>query len=234
MSDLQEQCDLGQRQLMRMEYLQAEATLAGVLRDAMNLEDWDTVARACLPLQEARRQRRQTCALGTVRLDILASGPDDHLEVEKFIEQTPRGQLLVAGWGSIEPALRLRQLQAQHQLYAETFLAAVYPLNDGHAIVVIPLEELRLPDPQPCDLNQLKKALPPNCLLIQNPKSKIQNPMFLWEQLHTPFLASADEKTDVSEKIAGYLKTIEVDYACELAHQGLADSARELGRRKLK
>jgi hypothetical protein len=52
--------------------------------------------------------------------------------------------------------------------------------------------------------------------------------MALWERLHVPFLAAADAEANPLRKIAGYRQTIEVDYACELAHQHLADVAREL------
>ena len=219
---------------MRMEYLQAEATLAAVFEEAIKIEDWDTVARAALPLQEARRQRRQTCGLGVVNLNILATGAEDRLNVEEILQQNPRGQLLVAGWGTTAPAVRLRELARQRRMYVETFLGAVYPLNDGHAVAIVPLEESPLPEARPRSLDQLKKALPPHCLLIQNLKSKIQNPMSLWEDLHTPFLAAADAETEPSEKIALYLKTIAVDYACEFAHQRLAEVARQLARSMLK
>ena len=54
--------------------------------------------------------------------------------------------------------------------------------------------------------------------------------MALWERLHTPFLAEADAQGDAVAKVEGYRKTIEVDYACELAHQKLSDAARRLER----
>jgi hypothetical protein len=50
--------------------------------------------------------------------------------------------------------------------------------------------------------------------------------MSLWERLHAPFLASADAEVDPMRKIEAYRRAIQVDYACELAHQKLADVAR--------
>ena len=54
--------------------------------------------------------------------------------------------------------------------------------------------------------------------------------MSIWERLHRPFLASADAEADPVRRIHAYRRTIEVDYACELAHQKLADVARSLAR----
>ena len=54
--------------------------------------------------------------------------------------------------------------------------------------------------------------------------------MALWERLHLPFLARADSERDPIRKMEGYRKTIHIDYACELAHQKLANTARELDR----
>ena len=47
-------------------------------------------------------------------------------------------------------------------------------------------------------------------------------------QTFAPFLAQADQTREPMQKIEAYRKTIEVDYACELAHQKLADTARHL------
>jgi hypothetical protein len=55
--------------------------------------------------------------------------------------------------------------------------------------------------------------------------------MSMWERLHAPFLAQADMTHDPEQKIEAYRRTIAVDYACELAHQRLADVARALGKR---
>ena len=54
--------------------------------------------------------------------------------------------------------------------------------------------------------------------------------MSLWERLHLPYLRRADAETDLLRRIVAYRRTIEVDYACELAHQNLSAVARELDR----
>ena len=62
--DLQALCDRGQTLLERMEYLAAEAVLVEADHLATTRGDFDTLARLYMPLQEARRQRRQRCGEG--------------------------------------------------------------------------------------------------------------------------------------------------------------------------
>lgn len=237
-SQLQAQCALGQEQLMRMEYLDAGRTLAAAEEIAWNQRDFDALSRLYMPLQEARRQRRQRCGEGIVRLDLAAAGPADHIVARHIVENYPQGQLLVAGWGSIEPAREVRRLQAQLDLYVDTFLAAVYPVDGGRAIALVATEDATLPPADAMPLEELRLRLPPHSLILsQNElptgmaRGNVQTwaiTMALWERLHTPFLAAADAQADLLRQIQGYRKTIEVDYACELAHQRLSDVAKEL------
>lgn len=239
-ADLQTQCETGQQELMRMDYLSAERTLAAAEQQAWEQRDFDTLARIYMPLQEARRQRRQRCGEGVVCLDLIAEGPDDHLEARHIVENYPFGQLLVAGWGSIEPARQVRALQQQHELYLETFLGAVYPTPRGRVIAIIPRDTATLPAPQSLPLEMLERVLPPHCLILHEeeiPKGSRRGTadtfaevMTLWERLHAPFLAAADAEQDPVRKIEAYRKTIQVDYACELAHQKLSDVAKQLVR----
>jgi hypothetical protein len=55
--------------------------------------------------------------------------------------------------------------------------------------------------------------------------------MDTWERLHAPYLAAADVQVDPIPKIEHYRRAIDVDYACELAHQKLSDVARDFARR---
>ena len=126
-NELQTLCELGSQQLIDMDYLAAEATLAEAEKRAWAAQDFDSLSRLYMPLQEARRQRRQRCGEGTVRLDLLATGDSPMTLVEQF----PQGQLLIAGLGSIAPAIEFRKLGVKLSLYVETFLAAVYPIVGG-------------------------------------------------------------------------------------------------------
>src|SRR3954470_12169280 len=94
---VQDLCELGSEQLVEMRYLEAEATLARAEAEAWAARDWDTLARLYMPLQEARRQRRQRCGEGVVALELIAHGPSDALDGQHVVENFPHGQLLVAG-----------------------------------------------------------------------------------------------------------------------------------------
>jgi hypothetical protein len=124
-SDIESQCELGQRLLMEMDYLHAERVLAEAEAVAWERRAWDVLSRLYLPLQEARRQRRQRCGEGVVCLDLLATSPDDPMDAARIVDQIPHGQLLIAGWGTLAPAENVRRLAEERDLYLETFCAAV-------------------------------------------------------------------------------------------------------------
>ncbi len=237
--ELQHQCELGQQQLMATRYLDAIDTLVAAERVAWGMRDYDTLARLYMPLQEARRQKRQRCGEGMVCLDLIAAGPDDVLNPQRILDQFPHGQLLVGGWASIAPAAELRRLVEKRRLYVETFLAAVYPLDDRNsAVAVIPFESDQLPDPTVRSIDALRELLPANSLLFsadelprgarRGDTQTYAQVMEIWERLHRPFLAAADGEKDGVAKMRAYRRTIQVDPACELAHQRLADTARKL------
>ena len=237
---LQELCERGQQLLMETRYREAEATLARAEKLAMDGGRWETLSRLYLPLQDARRQRRQQCGEGIVCLDLIAQGPADQIEPWHVLEHYPHGQLLVAGWGTIEPAVKVRAMSAVDRLYVETFLAAAYPAGDRCAVVIVPLEDMKLPPPRPRSMDELMAELPPRCIVLDEHElprgphkgtpQTYAHVMSLWERLHGPFLAAADAEPDPLHKIEAYRRTIRVDYACELAHQRLCDAARQLSR----
>jgi hypothetical protein len=238
--DLQAQCELGQQQLMATEYLKAEKTLAEAERVAWGEGDFETLARVYMPLQEARRQRRQRCGEGEVCLDLWAQSETDDIDGRRVLENYPHGQLLVAGWGSIEPAVKARRLAAEQEMYVETFLGAVYPVGVGRVVVIVPSEDVRLPEVGAGSVDELIKKLPAHSIVMgegELPKGSrrgnietFARVMGMWERLHAPFLAAADMQVDLSRKIEGYRQTIRVDYACELAHQRASGAAREMMR----
>ncbi len=235
--ELQTLCDLGSRQLIEMDYLAAEETLAKAEQRAWATRDFDSLSRLYMPLQEARRQRRQRCGEGIVRLDLLA--PSD--SPMALIDQFTQGQILIAGWGSLAPAIEFRRLCQRRSLYAETFLAAVYPVAGGQrAVVIVPTDRVQLPTPVERNIDSLLPLLPPHSIVLHESElpqgSRPGSPetfgqvMGMWERLHAPFLAAADMQADPLRKIEHYRRVIEVDYACELAHQKLSDVARQLSR----
>ncbi len=238
--DLQARCELGQQQLMRTEYLQAERTLAEAERIAWERSDFETLSRLYMPLQETRRQRRQRCGEGEVILDLWAESSADDIDGRRILENFPHGQLLVAGWGSIEPALKVRALAAEHEMYVETFLGAVYPVGAGRAVVIAPHADVALPEVRATSIDELIRKVPPHSLVLAENElprgsrrgnaATFAEVMAVWERLHAPFLAAADMQVDPLKKIEAYRQAVRVDYACEPAHQKASGVAREVAR----
>ena len=229
-------CEHGQRELMRTNYLEAERLLSLVEAAAWEARDYDLVARVYMPLQEAQRQKRQRCGEGAVRLDIIARDCD----VRGIVDQHPFGQLLVAGPGTIAPAIAVRRAARERGLYLETFLAAAYATGQGTALAVIPEATSPVPELRPwTSAADLAAALPPGAFVLmaddllhgpqQGNAQTYAQVMGLWERLHQPFLAMANEANDPMAKMAGYRRTIAVDNACELAHQKMSEVARRMG-----
>jgi hypothetical protein len=237
---LQDLCEQGSEQLVEMRYLEAEATLARAEADAWAGRDWDTLARLYMPLQEARRQRRQRCGEGVVALDLIAQGPHDAVDGRRIVKNFPHGQLLVAGWQSIAPAIEVRRLAAEHGLYVETFLGAAFSVGGKTAVVIVPLEDAKLPAGEFESLQQLETQLPNHSLVTdgsaivrgqrKGTPQTFGEVMALWERLHAPFLAEADADPDPVRQIERYRLAARVDYASELAHQKLSDVAHRLAR----
>lgn len=239
--DIQQLCSAGQEQLSRTEYALAERTLAEAERLAWQRRDMLALSRLYMPLQEARRQKRQRSGEGCIRLDIVPRGPEERIDPLALVEQYPVGQLLVAGWGSLAPAIEIRRQAAQRLMYLEVFLGAAFPTTDGLVVVVAPLPATPLPDPSPRTPAELAAMLPPGCLLLGMRDLPVGQHrataelyslvMTMWERLHAPFLSAADAQDDPLRRIESYRLAIEVDSACELAHQRIACLAAELARR---
>jgi hypothetical protein len=245
MPDLQSLCDAGQRALIATDYLAAEEVLAQAESLAWNAQDWDSLSRLYMPLQEARRQRRQRCGEGMIDLNVSASDPDLAL---KIVLEYPHGQLLVSAAGSIAPAMEVRRLAREHSLYVETFLGANYIVNRSDdddvdvIIVIVPTADTTLPPDEELPLNMLLPRLPASAIVFREDEvdaapqigtdTTYARTMALWERLHTPFLAHAEATADPVQRMAAFRKTIEVDYACELAHQHLSKVAHQLARKK--
>src|SRR5690349_20479411 len=94
-SDVQSLCAQGQERLVAMDYLAAENFLARAEALAWEAKDWDALSRLYMPLQESRRQRRQRCGEGIVKLDLVARSPNDRIDSAEIVKKYPHGQLLV-------------------------------------------------------------------------------------------------------------------------------------------
>ena len=237
MPDLQSLCDAGQRALIATDYLAAEEVLAQAESLAWNAQDWDALSRLYMPLQEARRQRRQRCGEGVVKLDF--AGTIDPAEI---VARYPHGQLLVSGLGSIQPALEVRGLAKEQKRYVEAFFGAIYPMGKTSVIAIVPTADVALPPADGRSIDKLLATLPPFSIVLspdEIPRGErlgsdatYAETMAIWERLHAPFLAHAEATADPVRRMAAFRKTIEVDYACELAHQHLSKVAHQLARKK--
>ena len=241
--DLQRLCDAGQQKLIETDYLAAESLLVRADHVATAARDWDTLSRLYMPLQEARRQRRQRCGEGVVRLDLIATSTDEQPDAERTVADHPHGQLLVAGWASLAPAVRVRGLAAERSLYVETFLAAAYPVGDRRLVVVVPTADVTLPDADVAaggNVDALLRRLPPFSLTFADGELPVgprrgsdatfAETMAVWERLHLPFQTAADAAPDPARRVDGYRRAIEVDYAAEKSHQRLSVAAGQLAR----
>lgn len=240
MDRLQRLCFEGQNHLLATDYLAAERALVEAETLALDARDWDSLSRLYMPLQETRRQRRQRCGEGSVVMDLIAHTAADVIDPRQVLDQYPRGQLLVAGFGTLAPATRVRRLAAEQGLYVDVFLGASYWVNGQVVVAIVPTEDVAVPEEGEYSIDELSHRLPPHSLIKavnELPKGArrgdthtFAETMAMFESLHLPFLAMADTTTDLEARIDAYRRTIGVDYACELAHQRLSDTARQLSR----
>lgn len=241
--DVQALCEAGQRQLYATDYWQAEQTLEQAEAIIYQQRDWDTLSRVYLPLQEARRQRRQLSGEGTIDLSThIARDASSNIDAAAIALRITHGQVLVAGFGTIAPAIALRKIARQRQLYLDVFLAAAYPVGGSVGVLIVPSDDVALPPAQAYSPDELLRRSPPHAILLPIDQLPPPQPrgdtktfaytMDLFEQLHRPFLALADAAQPLEQKVMLYRRTIEVDYAAEFAHQRLSNTARELARQK--
>ena len=239
MSDpIQNLCEHGQAALLATDYLAAERYLAAAESLAWRAKDYDALARLYMPLQEARRQRRQQSADGPFVTRMLA----DTAEVMDLAGLAQRGQFVVAGRASVVPAVLLRAIAAQRGLVFDVPLAAAYRADGQPFVLIVPTPDTVLPFDVTYTVDGLMRAIPVGSVLIPAhslpPDQKAGDTasfgytMSLWERLHEQFLAAADALPDGDTKIEAYRQTIRVDYACEFAHQRLSETARRLSRKK--
>ena len=116
--------------------------------------------------------------------------------------------------------------------------------EDGRIVVaIVPTADVSMPPEETAlalGVGGLLKRLPPFSLVLADdelPRGQrngdaqtFAETMHLWEQLHLPFLNDARQVRDPLRRIDAYRRTIGVDYACEKAHQWLADTALEVAR----
>jgi hypothetical protein len=259
--DVQALCALGQGLLMQTDYRAADVVLTYAEARAWSDRDWDGLSRLYMPLQESRRQRRQLCGEGVVRLDLIDRGDGCVPSAEAILEAYPHGQLLVAGRCTLAPAIELRDRVARGERlrlngagpkglgresargegYIETFLAASYHVEGAWWIVIAPHAESRVPESDPSSVQRLRESVGEGAIVVHADRLPAMSArgdaetfaltMAWWEQLASPFLKKGLALADGIEKIAQLREAIRVDSACELAHQTISRTARAMMRR---
>jgi len=118
MATLDEQMERASEALARMDYLTCEARCVQALAEARDRRLWRYYARILLPLQEARRQRRQIAAEGTIRLGTgsLGGEPGD------WLDQLESGCIVVSPPHGRAEATALWQAARDQRRYVEVLL----------------------------------------------------------------------------------------------------------------
>jgi hypothetical protein len=116
---LDELMEQASQALARMDYLTCERLCVQALGQARQQKRWAYYARILLPLQEARRQRRQIAAEGTIRLGTasLAGAPAD------WLDQLTAGCILVTHPHTADDAKALADAVHEKQRFVEVLFA---------------------------------------------------------------------------------------------------------------
>ena len=83
-----------------------------------------------------------------------------------IVQSVGHGQILIAGWGSIQPAINARQAQMELGLYVDVFLGAVYPMGEGRVVAIIPDTVVELPTSEPMPVDELIRRLPAHSIVL--------------------------------------------------------------------
>jgi hypothetical protein len=116
---LDEQMEAASEALARMDYLRCEALCVQALAQAREQRRWPYYARILLPLQEARRQRRQIAADGVIRLGTasLHGGPAD------WLDAIEAGCIVVTAPHTADDARALHEAAIERGQYVEVLFS---------------------------------------------------------------------------------------------------------------
>lgn len=105
--------------LADLDYPRCEAACLDALRQAREAGDWAYYRRIVLPLQEARRQKRQAALDGPIRLGI-SDRPND---LSELLPPAEAGCVVLTGPATREDAAKLQQLAAESGKAVEILFA---------------------------------------------------------------------------------------------------------------
>lgn len=107
--------------LADMDYARCERLCAEALNQARAEEHWVMAQRVLLPLQEARRQKRQSALDGLILLGVPAA--DDEQELLAFLKTPRLGCIVLTQPTTAEQAARVEQSIAEQGLAIEVLFA---------------------------------------------------------------------------------------------------------------
>lgn len=220
LDDIMEQAS---QALAELDYPGCEALCMRALAEARARGDWAFYSRVVLPLQEARRQKRQAALDGPIRLGT-ASYVGDALGL---IERLPAGALVVTAPLAPDDADRVDRAARDSGRAIEVLFAQ--PDADGKFWAVHTyrgqLYQALRPAP-PADM--LGQALPGQDALPGSQLTPAHWFMQASEALGNAAIALANEPMDAIDRVALLEQALCAVGDHELLHQRLADAARAM------
>jgi hypothetical protein len=209
LNQLDELMEKASEALVRTRYFEAEELAASALTLARSAGDFDRMARICMPLQEARRQRLQQ-ALDVNRVTIVKDAVTDEMKVKPgcYLVQPPQV-------GADARRLRLNAL-ARKTPIAVVCREPRTQLGLWPIVAICPGFSIRV------------KVDPP---------SKPEKPTMAWlvsalEALGDEAIASIDAELESDRRVDALLLRLEAHPDHEKLHQALADACRDAARQQ--
>jgi hypothetical protein len=228
---LDEQMEQASQALARMDYLACEALCVQALAEAREQARWAYYARILLPLQEARRQRRQMAADGTIRLGTasLSGQPTDwlqHLQAGCIVVTEPHGP---------EQAQALMEAARQAKQHLEVLYAANEPSANPWAIRSFAGPRIEVERAAP-PASWVDRWLEANAVPEPAPAGHSQTPADWFldasEALGDAAIDKVEARTDAipggDQRVALLEQMLQVVTDHEILHQKLGDAARAI------
>ena len=208
------------RALAEMDYARCEALCVEALGQARDTADWVMYQRVLLPLQEARRQRRQAALDGP----ILLGAPDKQINLADAIAQLKQGCVVLTHPFHAEDAKSLSETVRDLKQPIELLFADNASDAQAWQITTItgPKLSTTLRAPKPEWIGQW----------IEPAKVAPPTPAHWFMQASEALGDTAIDAIDATPGSLAYLQALEQALSCvddhEILHQRLADAARAL------
>lgn len=208
--------------LQHTSYFEAEALCARALEKARRANDFERVARICLPLQEARRQiRDHAYDRGTVRLISAASDVSDPLEPGCYLLQPPLIGL---------DARTLWQLGLRRRIPLVALAREPLTRDGRWPIVAVSEVSVRMKVAPPGPVERVESRMAKDDFRADIPVAWFVQ---VYEQLGDSAIASVDPREPAAWRVDDLLERLDALPFHEKLHQALAETARQAMREPL-